>query len=366
MPDLSQVIPSLAAGLGVVGFDAHLAPAELQCPDVQHAVICLVDGLGARLLQAHADHAPFLAAGRREEIDSVFPTTTPSALASLGTGELPGTHGLVGASFLLPDTGRVLAPLSWGDDPSPVAVQPERTMFERLGAAGVTVRTLSATAYQRSGLTRSVLRGAQYIAVDGIDQQLQALADPWPSSASLTYVYLPDLDRTGHEFGAGSPRWCAVLREADRLVQGIVERMPRDAALVVTADHGMVNCPSEDRVAIEDDPALRADVDVIAGEPRARHLYVRTGAMDDVARRWRDRLGSRASVYTRDQLIDSGLLGDVADFVAERIGDVVVVAEGTLSLTSSVDARVSALTGQHGALTGEERAVPAIWFDTVR
>jgi hypothetical protein len=142
--------------------------------------------------------------------------------------------------------------------------------------------------------------------------------------------------------------------------------MPRDAALVVTADHGMVNCPSEDRVAIEDDPALRADVDVIAGEPRARHLYVRTGAMDDVARRWRDRLGSRASVYTRDQLIDSGLLGDVADFVAERIGDVVVVAEGTLSLTSSVDARVSALTGQHGALTGEERAVPAIWFDTVR
>lgn len=366
MPDLSQVVPSLAAGLGF-GHLAGPSSSSLGCPDIQHAIICLIDGLGATWLTEHAQDAPCLVTGRVEEIDSVFPTTTPAALASLGTGELPGAHGFVGASFLLPETGRVLSPLSWGDEPSPLAVQPEPTMFERLVTAGVQVRTVSAGAYERSGLTRSVLRGPDYVPVEGVDGRLAALGSPpWPTAPSLTYVYWPDLDRTGHEHGAGSAPWRAALREADRLVRGIVERMPTNAALVVTSDHGMVNCPAQDRIVIDDEPALRADVDVVAGEPRARHLYVRPGRAADVARRWEERLAARATVYTRAQLVDSGVLGEVADFAAERLGDVVVVGEGATSLASSVDARVSGLIGQHGGLTRAELAVPAIWFDTVR
>lgn len=366
MANLSQVVPSLAAALGAPPWLGSPPPVELACPDIRHAVICLIDGLGANLLRAHAADAPFVAAGRVGQIDSVFPTTTPAALATLGTGELPGAHGFVGASFLLPETGQVLSPLSWRDDPSPIAVQPEATMFERIAAAGVEVRTVSAAAYARSGLTRAVLRGPEYLSADGVDGRLDVLGTmSWGTGPTLTYVYWPDLDRIGHEHGAGSPRWRETLREADRLVQGIVERLPTGAALLVTADHGMVNCPSEARVVVDDEPDLCADVLVIAGEPRARHLYVRAGRADAVARRWSDRLGERVRVHTRQALADSGLLGQVADFAAERIGDVVVVCEGGTSLASSVDPLVSSLIGQHGALTGDELAVPAIWFETV-
>lgn len=366
MADLSQVVPSLAAALGVTGWRGAQTPPQLSCPDVRHACICLIDGLGATLLREYAADAPALAMGRLAEIDSVFPTTTPAALASLGTGELPGAHGFVGASFVLPETGRVLSPLSWGDDPSPMAVQPEPTMFERLAGAGVEVRSVSAAAYARSGLTRSVLRGPDYVPAEGVDGRLEAVAGMgWGSGPSLTYVYWPDLDRIGHEHGVGSARWRATLREADRLVRGLVDRLPVDAALIVTADHGMVNCPPEGRIVIDDEPDLRADVMVVAGEPRARHLYVRDGRADEVARRWEQRLGDRVRVYTRAGLADSGLLGPVADFAAERLGDVIVVCEGATSLSSAVDPRVSALMGQHGALSRAELAVPAIWFDTV-
>lgn len=367
MPDLSQVVPALAAGLGVAGFRGSVVSPELQCPDIRHACLCLIDGLGATLLREHLAQAPTLAGARGACIDTVFPTTTPVALASLGMGELPGTHGFVGASFRLPETGHVLAPLTWGGEPSPMAVQPEPTMFERLADAGVQVRTVSAGAYAQSGLTRAVLRGPAYVPAEGVDGRLDALAAmPWGATPSLTYIYWPDLDRTGHEHGVGSPQWLAVLREADRLVRGIVERLPADAALIVTADHGMVNCPVDERIVIDDEPDLLADVELVAGEPRARHLYVRAGGVDDVARRWRDRLGELVTVYTREELADSGLIGAVEDFAAERLGDVVAVCEGAASLASSVDPRVSALLGQHGALTREEQSVPAVWFDTIR
>ena len=131
-PGLADVLTSAAAGLGVSGFSDVLGFGE-----VQHAVVCLIDGLGWNLLREYGEHAPTLTAASGYPIASVFPTTTPSALGSMGTGLLPGAHGLVGASFLLPETNQVLWPLKWKSDASPIAVQPEPTIFEIVARHGV-------------------------------------------------------------------------------------------------------------------------------------------------------------------------------------------------------------------------------------
>jgi hypothetical protein len=178
------------------------------------------------------------------------------------------------------------------------------------------------------------------------------------AARTLTYVYWADLDRTGHAHGVGSSRWTAELRQVDRLIEQISESLPADAVAIVTADHGMVNC--DERISIEQDPMLAAGILRIAGEPRMRHLYVRDGAIDDVASAWRQRLSGRAEIRTRDELIDSGILGEVEPDIAERIGDVVAISHGTLCLTSDVDTRVSSLIGQHGAMTAEEMLSPAV------
>lgn len=360
MPNLSEILPSLGAGLGVPGMQNTLA-----CPSIQHAVVCLIDGLGARLLDQHRASAPALAQGVRSDIDTVFPSTTPSALASLGTGMLPGSHGIVGASFVLPETGTVLSPLSWRDGPSPLAVQPEPTMFERLARLGITVTTVAAPEYERSGLTAAVLRGSTYRAVEQVAERCEAVhaASSGPDR-SLTYVYWPNLDRIGHAHGAGSPEWIRALAEVDALVSGLVDRLPDHAALVVTSDHGMVNCPPQSRIVFEQHDDLMADVRLLCGEPRVRHLYVAPGTVRDVQHRWRDHVEGRARVLSREELVDSGLLGEVEDFAEERIGDLVVIALGDTMIASSVDSRVSSLVGQHGALTMDEWRVPAVWFTT--
>lgn len=356
-PGLADVLASAAASLGLGGASDRLGLGEQR-----HVVVLLVDGLGARLLAAHAADAPFLAPRvAHQTIPTVFPSTTVSALASLGTGLLPGAHGMVGSTFLLPETGQVLAPLQWGDDPHPLAVLPQTTVFERAARAGISVAAVGPSAYERSGLTRSALRGAAYRSADDVAARIRMVREACSvGERSLTYAYWPELDRIGHGSGVRSEAWRSALRRADDLARSIAEAMPPESLLVVTADHGMVDVT--ERIAIEGDPALRAGIAVIAGEPRVRHVYVEGGpaAAQAVHMRWRERLAGKATVLSREEVADRGLLGPLDGDLADRVGDLVAIAHGEVVLASVTDPTVSGLVGQHGALSEEEMLVPAI------
>jgi hypothetical protein len=355
---LADILPSAAALLGVPGFTDRLGliGSSGQGEAVGAVTVLLVDGLGWWPWLDRLEHAPALAAMERRVLTTTVPSTTPTALASLGTGLPPGSHGIVGASFLLPEYDRVLHPLSWVDDPHPVATQPEATVFERVAAAGVPVMSVGATAYAGSGLTRAALRGSAYAGSDGPDAMIEALA---ARGRGLAYAYVPELDRLGHVHGVASPEWAEGLAAVDRLVERLVDGLgPRDR-LIVTADHGMVDCPPTARVRVEDLPDY-AEVTTVAGEPRLRHVYCRSGAVQDLVLAWRESLGDRAWVAGRDEFIASGLLGATEQDYAERVGDVVVMARGDTTLASDCDPLVSSLLGQHGSVTEAEMAIPLL------
>ena len=53
---LASVLPNVASAVGLDGWPDHLG-----LPPAPHYVVVLVDGLGHRLLEQHADEAPYLA-----------------------------------------------------------------------------------------------------------------------------------------------------------------------------------------------------------------------------------------------------------------------------------------------------------------
>lgn len=355
---LACVLPSAAAALAVPGYWDLLGLGE----ERRHVVVLLVDGLGLHALQRNLPSAPFLSSQSIMTLQAAIPTTTPTGLASLGTGLPPGSHGLVGASFLVEGHRGLLHPLNWQDSPSPVAVQPHPTLFERVAERGVTVTSVSPRAYEDSGLTRAALRGGDYRGADGVGERLAETAHALTGGdRGLTYVYWPDLDRTGHGHGVDSDHWRSELRHVDYLTERIHDLLGPDDLLLVTADHGMVDCDAEHRVDIDGIDALRHQVLLIGGEPRCRYVYTRPGHAADVADAWRDELGEVAWVMTRDEAVAAGYLGDTDPQMMSRIGDVVVWARGHWSLASSiVDDRVSRLRGQHGSLTPDEVDIPLV------
>jgi len=350
---ISDIVPSCAAALGINGFIDHIGLDE-----PQHIVCALIDGLGSNQLQEFAQFAPVLASLNGPRAATVVPSTTPVALGSFGTGELPGTHGLVGASFWVPEFEGILVPLHWASGMPALAIQPEPTLFEQMNTAGIRVTSVAPEAYRESGLTRAVLRGGQYCGAEDVKERVAGVLAATNANSSFTYVYWAELDRVGHEFGVGSTQWIAALVRVDQLIDQLRNALPPSSRLIVTADHGMVNC--DVKISVDTHPEFTAGVRMLAGEPRARHIYVDDGQATHVAHRWRTALGDNARVIERDELLASDLMGNVIDDVVDRIGDVLVLAQGNVALTSMVDKRVSALTGQHGSFSMAEWEIPCL------
>lgn len=364
---LADLMPSVLAALGVDG-----EPTTLALPEMSRAVVLLVDGLGWELLCDHPDAAPFLTSLAGRPLTTGFPSTTVTSLASFGTGLPPGQHGLTGYTSWVHEVDATVGWLGWTPTGGyedlrarlvPEDLQPHPTVFERAEAAGVRVTVAAPAHFQGSGLTRAVLRGGLYRgAVTPGDAVAHAVDGSRQGDRSLVYCYTPDLDLTGHVRGVDSEAWLSQLVLVDRYAEELATRLPAGTVLLVTADHGMVDVAEQDRVDVDAEPDLQAGVRALAGEPRARHVHVEPGAVDDVLAAWTARLGDRMWVGRGDDAVSAGLFGPVVSADARRrIGDVVAVATGDVAVVQrQADPLMSGLLGQHGALTDAERLVPLL------
>ena len=375
-PRTSPIVPSygessladLAASV-LAALTGAPAANVLGLPEASRMCLLIVDGLGHELLRGHQAAAPFLAelAFNSRPLTAGFPSTTVTSLASLGTGLPPATHGMLGYQVAIPGTGKLLNGLHWPKDVDPVAWQPQPTIYEQAAAAGVSAVHVAPRAFRDSGLTRATLRGADYRAASSLGALAALTVDALgESDRALVSAYYGQLDGCGHQYGVGSPAWVNELAHVDKLAEQIAAGLPYGSVMYVTADHGMVNVGPDDRIdADAEGSPLRDGVALLGGEPRARHVYAQPGAADDVLATWREVLGERAWVMSREEAIKDGLFGPVgtpvSDAMAARIGDVVAACVGTWAVICSKDEPLeSSLEGMHGSLTATEQLVPLL------
>ena len=161
---LADVLPAVLTALG---FDGERTGPALA--STERAVVLLVDGLGTRALLEHAAVAPYLAgllgSPASARISTVFPSTTPIALTSLGTGLTPGEHGITGL-FVRLASGQLVNTLAMPAETDLRALQPQPTAFERAVGAGVAVTRAGPAAFDGQGLTEAGLRGGRYVAAE--------------------------------------------------------------------------------------------------------------------------------------------------------------------------------------------------------
>jgi hypothetical protein len=357
---VSQAIPEATDALGIADWVG----------EVRRVGVVLVDGMGWHLLPELAADAPLLAsvlagdAGRLDELTCTFPSTTPTSLVSLGTGVAPGEHGILGFTVKLPGSDQLLDHIWWRDDPPAAQWQPVPTWFERLRQAEVSARAVLPAHFVGSGLTQAAYRGAELHPTSPGDDYAQHLVDQVRARPGLVYGYTARLDTAAHMFGIGSPEWHAAAAGIDALLTQLVETLPSDAALLVTADHGGLNVPPNARIDLDADPELRAGVRVVAGDPRVRYLHTEPAAASDVVAAWSELADGWAEVYSRDAAVTAGLFGPVHPDHLPRIGDVVVSCTGNTAVLASdhEPPEVARLVGMHGAATPVEMAIPLITF----
>lgn len=326
--------------------------------NAKRRVILVIDGLGWNQLVARLDETSRLLAGDCRAISTVAPTTTAAALTSITTGVPPGEHGIVGYKVRV--GYRTLNVLRWttsGKDArpsiSPTDLQPCAAFFGR------SVDAVSPAEFAKSGLTEAYLGATcRYRGYSGQSTLIYQVLRAFERGANTVFAYYDQLDRVGHEFGHGLA-YDIELRSIDAMVGDLRNRLASDVALVITADHGQVECAVS---ATTLHPQIEETLVATSGEARFLWLHALEGRAFDVETLARQHHSGddQAWVLGLDEVLDLGLLGPMVTSAArQKLGDVALVARGTGAF-GSTDEPGPDLIGRHGSLTAEELYVPLV------
>jgi hypothetical protein len=387
---LTNVAPTVARHFGI---DTDVPPlsAAILPPDLldgaERIVTLVIDALGyLQLVRAiERGQAPSLAALCRHApaafapITSTFPSTTVTALTTLGTGLPPGQHGVIGDKLYdarLGTTINVLtfAPVLAGWPLAAAGVDPVAwlglpTIYERLIPAGVTCVVINHAAFAGTALSGITHRGARYVGCHTLADlcaHLRAAIEATPGPAYV-HAYWGALDLLGHRYGVGSPQCAAELRVIDHAIGAVLLRglrAPR-TLLLILADHGQIDTARERWTWLNDHPELLGLLQSPpAGDHRAAVLHVRPG-VEAAARAYAERcLADCASVLTVEEALGLGLYGPepIAAHVRQRMGHLLVLARGDWVVRYEYPGKERRVwqIGTHGGLMREEMLVPLL------
>ena len=355
---LSHLTNSIFSTLNVADTTDYLA---LKQANMRECLI-LIDGMGQDAVNKYGDQFPIF-----EELKNVrtiytnFPSTTATSLSTLGTGVLPGVHGMLGYTVRVPRSdNRLLNALKWDERVDPVMWQKVPTLFERAVLAGVSVTHVAAKRYEGSGFTQAALRGAKYVGANGIDEMVTAVSTALVAQPSFVYTYLNTLDSAGHSDGVGSDKWLTALAQVSEFITKVKESVPAGTRVWITSDHGMVN--STEQVILGQDNKLLENVTLIGGEPRARHIYIKEDAIQETIIQWQEFFGSKARVLSKDAAIKDELFGPVvSEDSSERMGDLIAIANDDLILVDPARVKEeTSMVGHHGGVTDIEVQIPLL------
>ncbi|MDZ7734067.1 MAG: alkaline phosphatase family protein [Acidimicrobiia bacterium] len=152
--------------------------------------------------------------------------------------------------------------------------------------------------------------------------------------------------------------YSAELVSVDHLVGYLVSALPPRAALVVTSDHGQIHVGDD---LVHPHREILDHCSFQSGEGRFRWFHARPGHQRALHEAAVEHHEEQAWVMTREEMIAAGWFGPtVTPEAAARLGDVALVAKGSVAFVDPKDTGPFELVGRHGSLTPAEMLVPLL------
>lgn len=350
---------------------SNLLPAVLEVPELggewlpraasqaRQVVVLVIDGMGWHQLEARRALTPNMNEMSGGPIDTVAPSTTATALTSICTGVPPGEHGVVG--YRIRVASETLNVLRWTTENGDARDRIVPASFQANDPfLGRSPTVISRSEFAESGFTQAHLMGGTFAGYRTTASMLVEIEDSIAAGQRLTYAYYDGVDRIGHEYGH-SRHFDAEYAFVDDLIAAILDRLPADAALLVTADHGQVHTGEQLHSFHSDVTNL---VQAMSGEARFRWLHCAPGRAADLLAAATEHHAEHAWVRTVDDVIGASVLGPLVSTEArQRLGDVAVMARGVGAFIDPAEGGPG-LIARHGSVTPAEVQVPLLYAST--
>ena len=375
-PNLVGLARAIAKLCGVCDLELTDEAKSLaaQIGESDHYVLVMADGVGMNMVESLPRHS-FLARHLRDEMLTVFPSTTSVALTSLATGQWPAAHAVTGWWTHVPELGAAATILQYAarsDDRSllehgirPETSFPAPSLWSSIprDVQIIVPRSIADSVYSRYFSGDRTIVGCTSLS-DGIDRVIQRVNEA--SGKTFTYLYTSRVDSLAHRHGVTRPEVRHALSEVDSELARLHSAIGVKARLVVVADHGFLDATPEKRYALrlsrELRPLLRFPP---SGDARVTYLHTWDWARERARRYFERRFGDRFIVVDVDDAIGLRLFGpeEPSEETRERLGDLVVISAGADVIAYNAGrgpGRMLQLNSHHSGLSPDEMRIPLV------
>jgi len=337
----------------------------------------VLDGLGFNYFKAK-NKSLVLKEGLRGGITSVFPSTTASAITTFVTGTAPQQHAWTGWFMNLKELGMVSTVLRFNP----------RLGGETFTQYGVKVRDIldgpfftekiKVSSYlvmeekiKNSDFTKATSKKAKkvlgYKTLEGFLRQIKK-AIKFNKQRKYIYAYWPELDWLMHSYGTKGKQVEKHFDELTKSLEKFIEEIKgTNTALIITADHGLIDTTERKVVWLEKHPKLKECLTLpLCGEPRVVYCYVRPSKTRQFEDYVKTRLNKACWLYKSEDLMRRNYFGlfKPNPKLGERIGDyILIMKDNYIFKDCLLGKKASFNRGNHGGISEEEMKVPLIFFD---
>jgi predicted AlkP superfamily pyrophosphatase or phosphodiesterase len=276
----------------------------------------------------------------------------------------PGQHPFIGYQVFDRIQGKVMNLLSGMNEEQGSELRSGfDTADELAGRANVAFTFIGPAAYETSGFTASFLPSASYAAAQSVADRFNHAAKRLAvKGREVIYLYVPELDQIAHANGWQHLSWASQLEEIDALAKNLASHLLHNHALVLTADHGVIDVDISQHIYLEE--IFECDeIVAVAGDTRALYLYLKAEAhLEEIQIGLQTALAKRAVAVTPKQLRDEGYWPEFSDLASRFEPDLVVLATTKVALYHRDFAKPQSLKmiAHHGSVSAEELVVPLI------
>ncbi|MGC4070396.1 MAG: alkaline phosphatase family protein [Polyangiaceae bacterium] len=296
-------------------------------------------------------------------------------MTSIATGDWPSHHAVTGWFTHLPERGLTVTTLHMAERFSGVPITqygldarvvcPVPAIHPEMSATQLTLLPAAIADTEYARYARGGTAFAPYEDWVGASTKIIEFVGA-ARGATFTHLYVPDVDSVCHHHGLNDERVNVLLLELDELLSRLSEALPKDARLVITADHGLISVKREAHLPITGEDYVTSLLSAPpSGDGRMPVFHVREGRKDEFVAAFASHFDERFALLDSGEAEKLGLFGPapMSAVARRRFGDYVGIALGPVILhyaSRRGPPPQHVYVAQHGGLTREELLIPLI------
>lgn len=353
----------------IPALDAHLSKFY------KNIVLVVLDGMGTDMLEHDLAPNDFLRRNFVQNLTSVFPSTTASAMVGYYTGVSPNEHGWLGWSLFFKEFCRTIDVFTnldtYTKQPAAVSnaaefVMPYETVYQ-------SIKDSIIDNVQPFTISQSNVHIAENGNIHKTADKFERVCDLIKQIAispqnTFTYVQWCSPDDTAHRTGCYSAETTEKLKTLSKMLEATCSSLT-DTLMIISADHGMTDISNE--ILIDRIPEINECLVMPPFiESRAMSFFVKSDRRTDFERAFASNLGHDFLLMTRRDVFAKNLLGmgNPHPKTMDFIGDYLACAISDVGLRyRTLNTKPKAMNmANHGGLTEQEMTVPLIIVPTIQ